>query len=235
MKILAVETSAVAASCCICEDGKLLAQSFQNNGLTHSRTLMPMIVGMLENTGLTVGEMDALAVAVGPGSFTGLRIGVSAVKGLAWAAEKPVCAVSTLEGMAWNLGLENGNICCAMDARRKQVYNALFRVENGQVIRETEDRAISLEELFQNEKLHTDGYVVVGDGAKLCYDYGVAQGAKLTLAPAHLVQQSAWGVAQVALRQLERGEALNAQDLAPNYLRLSQAERERLEREKAQK
>jgi tRNA threonylcarbamoyladenosine biosynthesis protein TsaB len=235
MKILAVETSAVAASCCICEDGKLVAQSFQNNGLTHSRTLMPMIVGMLENTGLTVNDMDALAVAVGPGSFTGLRIGVSAVKGLAWAAEKPVCAVSTLEGMAWNLGLENGAICCAMDARRKQVYNALFRVEHGQVIRETEDRAIALEELFQNESLRTTPYVVVGDGAKLCYEYGLAQGAPLTLAPAHLVQQSAWGVAQVALGQLARGEAKNAQDLAPNYLRLSQAERERLEREKAQK
>jgi tRNA threonylcarbamoyladenosine biosynthesis protein TsaB len=233
MKILAVETSAVAASCCICEDGKLVAQSFQNNGLTHSRTLMPMITGMLENCGLSLSDMDVLAVAAGPGSFTGLRIGVSAVKGLAWPENKPVCAVSTLEGMAWNLGLRQGYICCAMDARRKQVYNALFQVEEGQVIRLTPDRAISLAELWAEPELGGHPFVLVGDGAHLCEQVDTALGLNLTMAPENLIQQSAWGVARAALEQVKRGETISAQDLAPNYLRLSQAERERLEKEKA--
>ncbi len=234
MKILAVETSAVAASCCICADGKLLAQSFRNNGLTHSRTLMPMIAGMLENCELTLHDMDVLAVAAGPGSFTGLRIGVSAVKGLAWPENKPVCGVSTLEAMAWGLGLQNGRICCAMDARRKQVYNGIFRAENGQIIRLTEDRAISLEELCGEEEMRRYPHVVVGDGAALCCRYGTEKGLELIPAPEHLIQQSAWGVARVAMEQIERGEVISADQLEPNYLRLSQAERERLQRQKEQ-
>lgn len=232
MKILAVETSAAAASCCICGDGRLLAQSFQNNGLTHSRTLMPMIAGMLENCGLTLHEIDVLAVAAGPGSFTGLRIGVSAVKGLAWPEQKPVCGVSTLEAMAWNLGLQTGRICCAMDARRKQVYNGIFRAEEGQILRLTPDRAISLEELCGEEEMRQYPHIVVGDGAMLCCRYGAEKGLELTPAPENLVWQSAWGVARAAMGQIERGELLSADRLVPNYLRLSQAERERLQREK---
>jgi tRNA threonylcarbamoyladenosine biosynthesis protein TsaB len=133
--------------------------------------------------------------------------------------------------MAWNLGLENGNVCCAMDARRKQVYNALFRVENGIVHRLTPDRAISLEELFGDKKMTAEMQILVGDGAGLCYNYGKELGARLTMAPANLVYQSAWGVARAAMEQIKRGETIPAGDLAPVYLRLSQAERERLERE----
>lgn len=232
MKILAVETSAVAASCCICADGKLLAQTFQNNGLTHSRTLMPMITGMLENCGLTLRDIDVLAVAAGPGSFTGLRIGVSAVKGLAWPENKPVCGVSTLEAMAWNLGLQEGRICCAMDARRKQVYNGIFQAEKGQITRLTEDRAISLEELCGEEEMKRHPHMVVGDGTMLVCRYGGEQGLELTPAPENLIHQSAWGVARAAMEQIRRGETISAAELAPNYLRLSQAERERLQKEK---
>ncbi len=232
MKILAVETSAVAASCCVTQGGKLLAQSFQNNGLTHSQTLLPMITGMLENTGLTLHEIDVLAVAVGPGSFTGLRIGVSAIKGLAWAEKKPVCGVSTLEAMAWNLGLQCGRICCAMDARRKQVYNGIFKAENGKVLRLTPDRAISLEELCGQEEMRKYPHIVVGDGAMLCCQYGAERGLDLTPALENLIQQSAWGVARAAMEQIQRGEMISANQLTPNYLRLSQAERERLQRQK---
>ena len=120
MKILALESSAVACSAALCEEEKLIAQSFQNNGLTHSRTLMPMCEDLLRNCGQTLEDIDLIAVAVGPGSFTGLRIGVSAAKGLAWPGDKPCAGVSTLEAMAWSVAHMGGEICPAMDARRGQ-------------------------------------------------------------------------------------------------------------------
>ena len=128
MKILGLESSAKSASVALMEDGKLLARSFQNTGLTHSRTLLPMAEAMLQNCELGIADVDAVAVAVGPGSFTGLRIGISAAKGLAWARELPCIGVSTLEAMAQNLAhLENTVLVCAMDARRSQVYNCRWR------------------------------------------------------------------------------------------------------------
>ena len=148
MKILALESSAKAASVCLWEDGVLLAESYQNSGLTHSRTLLPMCQTMLDNYGHQLSQVDVIAVASGPGSFTGLRIGLSTAKGLAWPRQLPCIGVSTLEAMAWNLAHMDGVICCAMDARRKQVYNALFEAEDGQLTRLTPDRAISLAELF---------------------------------------------------------------------------------------
>jgi len=230
MKILALETSAVTASAAICEDETLVAQVFANNGLTHSRTLMPMVEGMLQNSGLTVADMDLIAVAAGPGSFTGLRIGVAAAKGLGWAAEKPCCGVSTLEGMAWGLAHRDGLICCAMDARRNQVYNAVFAAEGGVPRRLTPDRAISLDELFQEQKEENRRYLFIGDGAKLCYNEGTARGLAVELAPPHLMYQSGWGVARAALEKARRGNVTTAEGLETVYLRLSQAERERLER-----
>ena len=132
-----------------------MAQSFQNNGLTHSRTLMPMVRDMLENCGAALEEVDVIAVAAGPGSFTGLRIGVATAKGLAWPGDKPCAGVSTLEAMAWTVAHMGGDLCPVMDARRHQVYNARFRCEEGRPVRLTGDRAISLEELgAELEKLH---------------------------------------------------------------------------------
>ena len=133
MNILALGTSAKAASCAVLRDGAPVASAWQQAGLTHSRTLMPMVEGMLRNSELTIQDMDAIAVAVGPGSFTGLRIGIAAVKGLSWAADKPCVAVSTLEAMATPLSHMEGLIICAMDARRQQVYNALFEAHGGQL------------------------------------------------------------------------------------------------------
>ena len=126
MRILALETSAKAVSAAITEDGRLLAAGYQDTGLTHSRTLMPVVEHLLRNTGLTLREMDAVAAAAGPGSFTGIRIGISAAKGLAFSAEKPAVGVSTLAAMARNVSFAGGLIVCAMDARRNQIYNALF-------------------------------------------------------------------------------------------------------------
>ena len=147
MKILALETSAKSVSCAVVEDGAPLASAYQCTGLTHSRTLLPMVDAMLKNADLTIGDMDALAIAAGPGSFTGLRIGIAAVKGLAWAADKPCLGISTLEAMAENIAHLNGLVVGAMDARRAQVYNAVFEAKAGSLTRLTPDRAISLEEL----------------------------------------------------------------------------------------
>ena len=146
MKLLALETSAKAASCAVLEDAAQVAAAWQCTGLTHSRTLLPMVEDLLKNSGLALEDMDAIAVAAGPGSFTGLRIGIAAVKGLAWAAELPCIPVSTLEAMAWPLAHLEGTVACAMDARRQQIYNAVFLAEGGELKRLREDRAISLEE-----------------------------------------------------------------------------------------
>ena len=230
MKILAIESSAKAASVCLCEEEKILAESYQNSGLTHSRTLLPMCQSMLENCGITLEEVDVIAAAAGPGSFTGPRIGLATAKGLAWPGEKRCCGVSTLEAMALNLAHMDGVICCAMDARRNQVYNALFEAKGGVLTRLTPDRAISLEVLFQGPDAEKRTQIVVGDGAELCYNYAIRVGADFILAPPHLRYQWATGVAHAALIQARQGALITASELAAHYLRLSQAERERLER-----
>ena len=176
MKILAIETSAKSVSAAVVENGVPLASAYQNMGLTHSRTLMPLVDGMLSAAGLRVQDMDLLAAANGPGSFTGLRIGVSALKGLAWALEKPCCGVSTLAAMARNLAHMEGLIVCAMDARRNQVYNALFLAHDGVLTRQCPDRAIGLAELAEEIKNRPEPKFVVGDGAGLCYNYLLEQG-----------------------------------------------------------
>lgn len=230
MKILALESSAVACSVALCEDELLIAQSFQNNGLTHSRTLMPLCEGLLNNCGLRLSDVDVIAVAAGPGSFTGLRIGVATAKGLAWPENKPCAGVSTLEAMAWTVAHMGGELCPVMDARRSQVYNARFTARDGAPVRLTEDRAIGLEELTDELKKAGKPQILVGDGAGLCYNYLQEQGIPARLAPAHLRFQSAWGVARAALEQARRGELTDAGGLAPVYHRLSQAERERQEK-----
>ena len=228
MKILALETSAVAASAAVCEDEALVAQSFQRTGLTHSATLMPMVESMLQNAGLKLEEMDLIAVAAGPGSFTGLRIGVSAAKGLAWPLDKPCAGVSTLEAMAWQLSGMEGVVCAAMDARRQQVYNALFEMKDGKPVRLTPDRAISLEDLQMELANVEKTQIIVGDGAHLCYNALQKCGYPVRMAPPHLQYQTAWGVARCALEQARAGKLTDAAGLIPNYHRLSQAERERL-------
>ena len=230
MKILALETSAKAASCALVHDGMPIATAWQATGLTHSRTLLPMVQDMLRNSELTLADTDAIAIAAGPGSFTGLRIGLASVKGLAWAAEKPCIGVSTLESMAWPLSHVNGIIVCAMDARRQQIYNAVFRAQSGALIRLREDRAISLADAAEDLREFEEPITIVGDGAVLAFNFFTKAGISCALAPAHLRFQSAVGVALAA--EAAGSEALiSAQELTPNYLRLSQAERERLERE----
>lgn len=230
MKILAIETSAKSVSAAVVENGVPLASAYQNMGLTHSRTLMPLVDGMLSAAGLRVRDMDLLAAANGPGSFTGLRIGVSALKGLAWALEKPCCGVSTLAAMARNLAHMEGLIICAMDARRNQVYNALFLAQDGVLTRQCPDRAIGLAELAEEIKNRPEPKFVVGDGAGLCYNHLLEQDVPCRMAPPQLVMQNAVGVALAAEEMAAAGQVTTSRDLVPVYLRLSQAERERLAR-----
>ena len=226
MLILAFESTAKAASCALVRDGQLLSQYTQCSGLTHSRTLLPMGEDMLKNAELTLMDVDLLAVAHGPGSFTGVRIGVSMVKGLAWASDKACVGVSTLEAMAWHGLAAGGLICPVMDARRSQVYNALFRIQDGKPVRLSEDRPIALAELAEELKAFGESAFLVGDGAELTCRALTEQGIPCVLAPENLRMQSAWGVAMAAQDKTPG----TADELLPVYLRLSQAERERQER-----
>ena len=230
--ILAFETSAKAASVALLENGKLLGESYQNTGLTHSQTLLQMAEDLLKTCGKTARDVTAVAVAAGPGSFTGVRIGVAAAKGFAWGGELPCVGVSTLEAMARHLGLWQGYIVPTMDARRSQTYTAIFRVEGGKLTRQVEDMAISYEELGEKLKNCQESIFLVGDGAELCYNTLKATVPGLVLPPEHHRHQRATGVALVAEAVLARGEKPDGGSLTPNYLRLSQAERERLEKQK---
>ena len=230
MLILAFESSAKAASVALVRDGSLVSQYSQCSALTHSRTLLPMAEDMLKNAELTIGDVDLFAVAHGPGSFTGVRIGVSTVKGLAWAGGKPCVGVSTLEAMAWH-GLAAGPyVCPVMDARRQQVYNALFEIRDGKPVRLTEDRPIAISELAPQLAALPSPVFLVGDGAGLTAKYLADAGIPFRLAPENLLWQSAWGVGMAA-RDKTPGDS---QSLLPVYLRLSQAERERQERMKTE-
>ena len=231
MRILAFETSAKAGSVALMDENRLLGESYCNTGLTHSQTLLSMAQELLKSCGFSPADVTAVAVAAGPGSFTGVRIGAAAAKGFAWGAEIPCLGVSTLEAMACNLGVWQGYVCCAMDARRSQVYNALFRVENGQLSRVTEDRAISLAELGEELKNLSKPIFLVGDGSALCYNTLNASVSGLVMPPEHHMHQRAAGVALLARQQLLAGYTPSGDELEVNYLRLSQAERERMERE----
>ena len=231
MLILAFETSAKAGSAALMDDKKLLGESYQNTGLTHSQTLMTMAQDLLKSCGHTPQDVTAVAVAAGPGSFTGIRIGVAAAKGYAWGGELPCYGVSTLEAMALQMGVWNGYICPVMDARRSQVYNALFRVECGKCTRIREDRAISLQELGAELQNFQEPIFLVGDGSNLCYNTLLEGVPNLVLPEEHRMHQRATGVALLAREAIASGAAPSGAELEPNYLRLSQAERERLEKE----
>ncbi len=235
--ILAIDTSAKPVSCAVVQNGRVLGSFFSNTGLTHSQTLMVMLENVLNISGLTVEQLDALAVNAGPGSFTGVRIGVSAVKGLAFTHKKPCVSVSTLESMAENVAAPTGTLVCGvMDARCQQVYTALFeKTEAGESVRLTEDEAVSLTDLATQLNKQKKPIVLVGDGAELCYTVLKDSVPNLSVAPPSVRYQNAAATAVVAHRYFEQGITVSAEELLPVYLRLPQAERElnsRLAKEK---
>ncbi len=230
--LLAVESSAGPASCAILrvknEEQRILAQSFVNTGLTHSQTLLPLINHTIADAGLSFADMDVLAVAVGPGSFTGVRIGVSAVKGLAFPKDLPCVPISTLAGMARRFeGTPfNGRIVTAMDARCSQIYTALFSLEDGVVTRLTPDEALPMAEMKDRLSASSGPILLVGDGAALCYEQWRGDMPNLWLAPPALRYQHAVGIALEAITAIQQDNVITAAELMPAYLRLPQAERE---------
>lgn len=233
MKILSLDASANSASVCIYDatEDKIIGDFYINTKLTHSQTLVPMIDALLGSTKLNLSDIDFFAVNTGPGSFTGIRIGVSVIKGMAMALSKPCVSVSTLHSMAYNfIDSEDVVVCACMDARRNQVYNALFSVNNGVVNRICEDRAISVEALFSELETIDKTVVLVGDGAELCYRQKADCDVALSVASKRY--QRATSVALAAVELINKNETLSAATLMPTYLRPSQAERERLNKEK---
>ncbi len=223
MKILAVDSSAKSASVAVVENGRLISECFVNNALTHSRTLMPMVDNALSQADMKIKDIEALCVNVGPGSFTGIRIGVAAIKGLAMFDNKLCAGVSTLESIAYNFADESCIVCAAMDARCNQVYTALFRCNGQNVTRLCEDKAISIDELYKELLQYNEKIYLAGDGAELCQK---SFGDKITnayLAGENRRYQRAYGV---ALSAQNKNEFTDNAELVPVYLRLSQAERE---------
>lgn len=215
--LLSMDSSAVTASVALTDGDEIIKSEFVNSGLTHSETLLPMITRVMD--GRKYSELDGIAITAGPGSFTGVRIGVATVKGLAFNDDIPCYSVSTLEAIAYNFVDENAVVCAVMDARRMQFYNALFRVQNGKVERLCDDRAISIEDL-RNELKRYDKVLIAGDGAKLCFQNIELENC--TLADDDKMYQNAVGVAKAA----QNKNAISPKALMPVYLRQSQAERE---------
>ncbi len=229
MIILALDSTAVVASCAVCDNKKLMSLFTVNNGNTHSETLLPMVEASLKLLGLKVSDIDMFAISEGPGSFTGVRIGAATLKGLAFGKDKPCVGVSTLEALALNLANLNGIICPAMNARRNQVYNALFRAEDGKITRLTEDRAISVTELEEELKNHKETVYLCGDGDFLLYE-SETRTRNYGFVSEFLRHQNGYSVAMAALKKLESGDIKTDLTIVPTYLRPSQAERTRNEK-----
>ncbi len=227
MKILGLECSATPASCAIVEDSKIIAQSFVNVKLTHSQTLLPLVTSMLKASLTDLDDIDGFAITSGPGSFTGIRIGISALKGLACAGNKPCFAVSTLRAIAENFCSTDCIVCAVMDARCNQVYNALFSIKNGEITRLCEDRAVMIEEVCEELKNLTDNkpIYIAGDGADIFYPFAKDIENVKKASPQALFQNAA-GVCLAAEKEYKNTPPLLAEELLPFYLRLPQAERE---------
>ena len=221
MLTLAFESSAKSASVALARDGQLVAQYFQDSGLTHSVTLMKMAQDMLQNCGITLGGLSNISVSYGPGSFTGIRIGLAAAKGLAWGVNLPIRAVSTLRAAASVFEDEGVILCPAMDARRGEVYNALFEMQGGRLVRLCDDRALPAAEVALEAKSMAKPYLLMGDGAQICYDALLTAGVNAALTPPAMMLQSAYGVALAA----QGVQDSPADEIVPNYIRVSQAER----------
>ncbi len=233
IKVLAIDTSTAVSSVSICDfdetQTNIISEFNLNAKRTHSQTIMPMLSCALEHSGLALSQIDYFCTVTGPGSFTGLRIGISAIKGLAYTNGTPCAEVSSLEALAYNYKDIDATVCAVMDARSNQVYNALFQTHaNGEISRLCDDRAISVDELLQEltEKYSDKSIILVGDGAVLCYNRFVQSISNVTLAPLSMRYQKATSVALCGIDRIKESKIVSADKLLPNYLRLSQAERE---------
>ena len=232
MRILALDSSGLVATVAIIEDEQTLAEYTVNYKKTHSQTLLPMLDEVAKMIELDLETVDAIAVAGGPGSFTGLRIGSATAKGLGLALNKPLIHIPTLDGLAYNLYGNTGLICPIMDARRNQVYTGLYRFEGNEFQVVEEQMAISVQELVEKLNQYGEKVTFLGDGVPV-YRNVLAEGLKVSynFAPAHMNRQRAAAVATLALKYYQEGKTETAEEHRPDYLRLSQAERERAEKD----
>lgn len=232
MKILALDSSGIVASVAVVENDILLAEYTVNYKKTHSQTLLPMLDEVTKMIELDLDSVDAIALAAGPGSFTGLRIGAATAKGLGLALEKPLIAIPTVEAIAYNLYDAKGLICPLMDARRNQVYTGIYRYENHELVTVKDQMAVPVTELLEDLSELGEPVIFLGDGVPVYRDV-ISRTMKnpFSFAPAHLNKQRAGAVAALGLKYLQKGKIQNAAEHVPEYLRMSQAERERAERE----
>lgn len=223
MKILSVDSSSVSASVAVIENGVTLAENFINNGLTHSQTLMPMVEKTLKDANASAKDIELFAITNGPGSFTGVRIGIASVKGMADALNKKCVAVSTLEAIAEPLKNEDCIACAVMDARCNQVYTAIF--QNGE--RLCEDKAVLIDELGVELKNYDKKVVFIGDGSVLCYEKLKDVVTDCEIADENIRFVHASSIGRIAEEKVKNGEMpIESAKLVPYYLRLPQAERE---------
>lgn len=233
MKILSLDTSATVATVAIAEDSRILAEYTVDNKNTHSESLLPMIEAVLSSLSLKISDIDLFALSSGPGSFTGVRIGAATVKGLAFGKDTPCVEVSTLEALAYNLVVRQGLICPVMNARRSQVYTALFRSDGERLTRLMPDSALAISELDEILAKYEEPISLVGDGYDITEE--ALKNTSLFPTPSARRNQSAASVAAIAFDSFKNGRAVTSEALSINYLRPSQAERERAERETAKK
>ena len=234
MKILGLDSSGIVASVAIVEDDVLIAEYTVNYKKTHSQTLLPMLDEIAKMTELDLNSIDAIAVAAGPGSFTGLRIGSATAKGLGLALKKPLIAIPTVEGLAYNLYDIPGLICPIMDARRKQVYTGIYRFTAHQLKVVEDQMAVPMETVIEKLNQYGEAVTFLGDGVPVFHEL-IAE--KMTVpysfAPAHVNKQRAAAVAALGEIYYRQGKTETAMEHVPDYLRVSQAERERAAREAA--
>lgn len=235
MKILGIDSSGLVASAAIADEKNIIAEFTVNNKQTHSQTLLPMIEKVVDMSGIELEQIDAIAIAAGPGSFTGLRIGSATAKGIGLALKKPVVSVPTLEGLAYRVCVFDGIICPIMDARRNQVYTGIYKMDKGNLVCLSEQKAVDIHEIMEELEKYDEKVIFLGDGVEVQRETIEKEFKKeYCFAPIHLSKQSAAAVAVLGDIYFNQGKAEDAAEHKPIYLRKSQAEREREERLKKQ-
>lgn len=233
MRILGIDSSGLVASVAVVEDEAMLAEYTVNYKKTHSQTLLPMLDEIGRMIELDLTTIDAIAIAAGPGSFTGLRIGSATAKGLGLALDKPMIAVPTVDGLAYNLYGTDKLVCPLMDARRSQVYTGVYEFRGRDLHPLIRQKAESVQELAEELNAMGREVIFLGDGVPV-YRALLEELVQVPhqYAPAHLNKQRAAAVAALGQRYLEEGKTESAREHQPEYLRMSQAERERAERQR---
>ena len=235
MKILGIDSSGLVASAAIADEKNIIAEFTVNNKQTHSQTLLPMIEKVVDMSGIELEQIDAIAIAAGPGSFTGLRIGSATAKGIGLALKKPIVSVPTLEGLAYRVSVFDGIICPIMDARRNQVYTGIYKMDKEKLVCLSEQKAVDIHEIMEELEKYDEKVIFLGDGVEVQRETIVKEFKKeYCFAPIHLSKQSAAAVAVLGELYFGQGKAEDAAEHKPIYLRKSQAEREREERLKKQ-